>query len=75
MASVKNWQVVASNPQKMAHLRYLVAYYRKKPHPFTQCVRDNEKRFGLERAKKICAVVKDIGEGGTDWREGPKKTK
>lgn len=69
----KNWQVVASNPQKMKHLRHLVAYYRGKAHPFGQCVRDNTKRFGIARAKKVCAVVKDIGEGGTDWREGSKK--
>lgn len=65
----KNWQAVASNPQKMKYLRKLVAYYRGKPHPFTQCVRDNTKRFGLVGAKKVCAVVKDIGEGGTDWRK------
>lgn len=69
----KNWQAVASNPQKMKHLAALVKYYRGKSHPFNQCVKDNTRRFGLKRAKGICAVVKDIGEGGTDWRKGGKK--
>lgn len=75
MASVPNWQVVAANPAKMKRLKGLVAYYQKFPKPFTKCVSDNTKRFGPERAKKVCAVVKDIGERGTDWRKGPKKGK
>jgi len=69
------WQTVAANPQKMKKLKALVAFYKNKPHPFTACVRDNTKRFGPEGAKKVCAVVKDIGERGTDWRKGPKKGK
>jgi hypothetical protein len=70
-----NWPSVAGNPQKMKHLKSLLAYYRKFPHPFTKCVADNTKRFGPERAKRICAVVKDINEKGTDWRKGPTKGK
>lgn len=37
------------------------------------CVRDNTKRFGGERAEKVCAVLKDLGHGGTGWRKGRKK--
>src|SRR5262245_42825771 len=54
-------------------LRHLIAFYMKKPHPFTACVRDNTKRFGPDRAKRVCAVLKDLGEGTTKWRQGGKK--
>jgi hypothetical protein len=54
-------------------LRHLIAFYMKKPHPFTACVRDNTKRFGPDRAKRVCAVLKDLGEGTTKWRSGGKK--
>jgi hypothetical protein len=52
-------------------LRHLIAFYLKKPHPFTSCVRDNRKRFG-PRAEKVCAALKDIGLQTTDWRKGGK---
>jgi hypothetical protein len=34
-------------------------------------VRDNRKRFG-DRAERVCAVVKDMGERTTKWRKGGK---
>jgi Putative phage serine protease XkdF len=54
-------------------LRHLIAYYMKKPKPFTACVRDNTKRFGPERAQRVCAVLKDLGTGTTHWRHGSNK--
>lgn len=56
-------------PAARARLRGLINYYMKKPHPFTACVRDNTKRFGRERAERVCATLKDIGEGTTHWRK------
>lgn len=60
-------------PAHRAKLKGLMAYYAKKPHPFTACVRDNTKRFGPERAKRVCAVLKDLIENRTTWRKGGKK--
>jgi hypothetical protein len=58
-------------PDARKKLRFLIRYYMKKPHPFTACVRDNTKRFGSEGAKRVCATLKDIGEGdNTHWRKG-----
>lgn len=57
-------------PHAREKLRGLIAYYMKKPHPFTACVRDNTKRFGTEGAKRVCATLKDIGAGTTHWRHG-----
>jgi hypothetical protein len=51
-------------------LRNLIAFYMKKPHPFRACVRDNTKRFGKERAERVCATLKDLGRGTTKWRRG-----
>jgi hypothetical protein len=67
---VPNWRLVT--PAERKKLAPLIRYYRKKPHPFTACVRDNRKRFG-PRTEQVCAVVKDLIERGTDWREGGKK--
>ena len=69
---VSNWKAVAANPEKMKHLMPLVKFYRKSPHPFTSCVRDNRKRFG-PRTEQVCAVVADLVHGGTHWRKGGKK--
>jgi hypothetical protein len=55
-------------PSDRYHLRNLIAYYRKKPHPFTSCYRDNVKRWGPELTKKRCAVLKDLIVGNTKWR-------
>lgn len=61
-----NWkQVTPGNRKKVSPL---VNHYMKQAHPFTACVRDNTKRFGLERAQRICAVVKDMGRRTTKWR-------
>ena len=65
-----NWKAVT--PENRKKVSGLVRFYMKKPHPFTACVRDNTKRFGPERAKRVCAVVKDLGHGGTGWRKGGK---
>jgi hypothetical protein len=52
----------------------LVRYYASKPHPFTECVRDNTKRFGKDRAERICATLKRMGgrksdEAEVDWEQ------
>lgn len=62
-------------PENRKKVEPLVAHYRKQAHPFTACVRDNTKRFGRERAERVCAVVKDMGEGTTKWRKGPKRVR
>lgn len=55
-------------------LKNLIAYYMKKKHPFTACVRDNRKRFG-PRAENVCAALKDIGMQTTHWRNSNKIAK
>lgn len=60
-------------PADRAKLKGLLAYYRKKQHPYTSCVRDNTKRFGPEGAARVCATLKDIMTGTTKWRKGGKK--
>ncbi len=57
-------------PREREKLKGLLAYYAKKKHPFTACVRDNTKRWGLELAKKRCAVLKDLIVGNKNWRKG-----
>lgn len=66
-----NWKQVKPGDRKK--IGPIVRHYMKQAHPFTACVRDNTKRFGPERAKRICAVVKDMGERRTTWRKGGKK--
>jgi hypothetical protein len=56
-------------PDARAHLRNLINYYMRKRHPWAECVRDNSRRFGPEGAKRVCAVLKDLGEGTTRWRK------
>jgi hypothetical protein len=55
------------DPEKYGPIRSLLAYYAKKPHIFTSCVRDNRKRFG-PRVNNVCAWVKDQIKGTTYWR-------
>jgi hypothetical protein len=50
-------------------LRPLIKFYAKKPHPFRACVNDNQKRFGA-LTNKYCAIIKDLIEGNTKWRNG-----
>jgi Caudovirus prohead serine protease len=56
-------------PHAREKLRALIRYYMVKAHPWAACVRDNSQRFGPEGAKKVCAVLKDLGEGTTRWRK------
>jgi Caudovirus prohead serine protease len=56
-------------PHAREKLRALIRYYMTKMHPWTECYRDNVKRFGAEGAKRVCAVLKDIGSGTTHWRK------
>lgn len=64
--------LAASNasPADRKKLSGLIKHYMKMKHPFTACVRDNTKRFGKERAEKVCATLKDIGTGTKNWRKG-----
>ncbi len=71
MVSLANYQRVTPGERKK--LKGLMAYYAKKKHPFTECVRDNTKRFGKDRAERICAVLKDLIKGTTKWRGEEKK--
>jgi hypothetical protein len=59
-------------PGARKKLSGLMKFYAKKPHPFAACVKDNTKRFGPERAKKVCAVLKDLIKNTTKWRKGGK---
>jgi hypothetical protein len=63
---VTNYKAVT--PAAKNKLKGLLKFYAKKAHPFAACVRDNTKRFGPDRAKKVCAVLKDIIRGTTKWR-------
>lgn len=69
--ALANYQRVTPGEKKK--LKGLMAHYAKKPHPFTSCVNDNTKRFGKERAEKICAVLKDLIKGTTKWRGEERK--
>lgn len=63
-----NWKQVQGDARK--RINSIVKHYAGMAHPFTQCVADNTKRFGPERAKRVCAVVKDMGRQSTKWRKG-----
>lgn len=69
--SLANYQRVTPGEKKK--LKGLMAHYAKMEHPFSQCVRDNTKRFGKDRAERICAVLKDLIKGTTKWRGEEKK--
>lgn len=58
------------SPEHKKKLGPLIKHYRKYEHPFTQCVTDNIKRFGKERAERVCAVLKDLMKRTTKWRNG-----
>jgi hypothetical protein len=68
-----NYQRVTANPRSMGYLRFLLRYYAKQPHIFRKCYADNLKRWGPERTKGLCAVVKDTIRQNTHWRHGPPK--
>lgn len=56
-------------PADRFKLRFLIAHYVKKPHPFTACYRDQIKHgLSPDHARRRCAVIKDLGRGTTKWR-------
>lgn len=69
--NVPNYTLVGPDARKK--LAGLISYYRKSDHPFTQCVRDNRKRFGA-KVNDVCGVMTDLVKGTTHWRKGGKKT-
>lgn len=64
---VTNYKAVS--PHAKEKLKGLLKYYAKKKHPWRACVADNTKRFGLERAQRVCSVLKDLEYGTTKWRD------
>lgn len=64
-------QASTVGPQARHKLRFLLRYYAKKDHPFTDCVHDNMKRFGPNRTERVCATLKDVIRGTTHWRGHP----
>jgi len=71
LVALANYQRVTPGERKK--LKGLMKYYAKKKKPFTECVRDNTKRFGKDRAERICAVLKDLIKGTTKWRGEERK--
>lgn len=65
-----NYQRVTANPRTMGYLRFLLKHYAKSAHPFTDCVKDNMKRFGPGRTEGVCATLKDTIRQTTYWRHG-----
>lgn len=61
----------AVSPEARNKLKALLKHYAKKPHPFRSCVRDNVKRFGPGRTEAVCATLKDMIRGTTQWRSNP----
>lgn len=64
-----NWKQVT--PAHKRKISSIVEHYMHEARPFDACVKDNRKRFG-DRAERVCAVVKDMGEKTTKWRKGGK---
>lgn len=58
-------------PEARTKLKGILRHYAKDPHPFKACVRDNMKRFGPGRTERVCATLKDIIRGTTQWRGHP----
>lgn len=63
-----NYPRVTSNPRSMGYLRFLLRHYAKSPTPWRDCVKDNTKRFGPEKVKGLCGVLKDTIRQTTYWR-------
>jgi hypothetical protein len=66
-----NYQRVTANPRSMGYLRFLLRHYAKSATPWRDCYRDNLKRFGPEKTKGICSVLKDTLRQSTHWRGHP----
>lgn len=65
---LSNFQRVTANPRSMGYLRFLLRHYAKSPTPWRDCYKDNLKRFGPERTKGLCGVLKDTIRQTTYWR-------
>ncbi len=62
-------------PADRAKLAGLLKHYRGMTHPFRACKRDQMKHgLSEDHANRRCAVIKDLIEGNTKWREGGHKT-
>jgi hypothetical protein len=61
-------------PAQRFKLRNLLKFYAKQPKPFTQCVRDNRKRFpGPGQVERICGtIVALIGRHNSNKNKGGK---
>jgi hypothetical protein len=64
------WLAEIKDPVAKRKLKGILAKYRKSPHPFRACVKDNLKRFGPGRTEAVCATLKDTIEHTTKWRKG-----
>jgi hypothetical protein len=58
------------SPHARVKLRAIMKKYARSAHPFTECVRDNMKRFGPGRTEAVCATLKDQIKGNKNWRDG-----
>lgn len=67
---LSNYQAVTANPRSMGYLRFLMRHYAKSPTPWRDCVKDNTKRFGPEKVKGLCGVLKDTLRQTVYWRKG-----
>lgn len=65
-----NYQKVTANPRSMGYLRFLLRHYAKSPTPWRSCFKDNAHRFGPEKTKALCGVLKDAIRQNTHWRHG-----
>lgn len=65
-----HFKAVTANPRKMGYLRFLLRHYAKSATPWRDCVSDNTKRFGPEKVKGLCGVLKDVIRQSTHWRHG-----
>jgi len=63
-----NYQKVTANPRSMGYLRFLLRHYAKSPTPWRDCYKDNLKRFGPEKTKGLCGVLKDTLRQTSYWR-------
>src|ERR1700747_3153568 len=64
------YEAVTADKQKMSYLRFLLKHYSASEHPWTDCMKDNLKRFG-SKTKGLCGVLKDVLRQNTHWRHGP----
>jgi hypothetical protein len=63
-----NWKQVS--PENRKKVSPLVKHWMKQAHPFTACFNELKGEKGEAAAKRICAVVKDMGMRSTKWRKG-----